>query len=56
MASFEVQKKEPGSNWYRYTTTSSEYSATVTADSAKKMFPQCAFRVLNDKGNLVYIT
>jgi hypothetical protein len=53
---FEIQKKVPGSNWYKYTTSSSEYSATISAENGKRAFPTCAFRVLNSNGNVVYIT
>lgn len=56
MSNYIVEKREPGSNWYRYSSTSSEYGATVMAESAKKVFPNATFRVLDDKGSVRFIT
>lgn len=56
MATYIIEKRELGSNWYRYSSTGSEYAATITADSAKKAFPNCTFRVLDGDRAVVYIT
>jgi len=53
---FTIQKREPGSSWYKYSSCTSEFGATALAEQVKKSYPNCGVRVLNDKGSVCFIT
>lgn len=49
---FKIERRDVGSNWYVYTTTSNEFSATSVAEVLKRSFPKSNIRVVDPKGGV----
>lgn len=49
---FRIERRDSGSNWYLYSTTSNEFSATAMAEVLKRSYPKSSIRVLDSRGSV----
>ena len=52
MSTYNVERRDNGGTWYRYTSNNNESAADYSADNAKRSNPNSQIRVTDSKGNV----